>query len=63
VEGIRCAAMFNAFLAECAARGFRIAPLRALLDSASRYERARLAQARIAGRDGDVCWQESAVVH
>lgn len=63
VEGIRCAALFDAFLAECAARGIRIVPLRSLLDPAARYERAELEQAPIPGRDGDVCWQKSAVVH
>jgi undecaprenyl phosphate-alpha-L-ara4FN deformylase len=61
VEGIRCAALFDAFLGECATRNIRIAPLRALLDSAAQYERAELAQAPVAGRDGDVCWQKSAV--
>jgi undecaprenyl phosphate-alpha-L-ara4FN deformylase len=62
VEGSRCADLFDAFLDECARRGVRIAPLRALLDSAVRYERAGLALAPIAGRDGDFCWQASAAV-
>jgi undecaprenyl phosphate-alpha-L-ara4FN deformylase len=63
VEGMRCAPLFDAFLGECAARGIRVLPLGALLDATASYERAELVQAPVAGREGDVCWQKSAVTH
>jgi undecaprenyl phosphate-alpha-L-ara4FN deformylase len=63
VEGIRCASLFHTFLGECAARGIRVVPLRALLDSGARHERAEIVQGPVAGREGNVCWQKSALVH
>jgi undecaprenyl phosphate-alpha-L-ara4FN deformylase len=61
VEGIVCARMFDEFLGACAARGIRPVPLRALLDAAGARETDTLALAPIAGRDGDVGWQSSAL--
>ncbi|HVS23941.1 MAG TPA: 4-deoxy-4-formamido-L-arabinose-phosphoundecaprenol deformylase [Gammaproteobacteria bacterium] len=61
VEGIVCAALFDEFLRSCAARGVRPVPLRALLDAAAARETDTLALAPIAGRDGDVGWQGSAL--
>ncbi len=62
VEGIACAELFDEFLGSCAARGIRPVPLRALLDAEGARETDTLALAPIAGRDGDVCWQRSALV-
>jgi undecaprenyl phosphate-alpha-L-ara4FN deformylase len=61
VEGIACAELFDAFLSACAARGIRPVPLGALLDAAGARETDTLVLAPIAGRDGDVGWQRSAL--
>ena len=61
VEGIACAAMFDEFLAACAARDIRPVPLRSLLDADAARVSDTLALAPIAGRDGDVGWQQSAL--
>ena len=63
VEGIACAGLFDAFLAECKARDIRPVPLAGLLDDGTLYAEDSLAQAPIAGRDGNVCWQQSALAH
>ena len=61
VEGIACAEMFDEFLRSCAARGIRPVPLRALLDAGAKRDMDTLALGSIAGRDGDVAWQRSAL--
>jgi undecaprenyl phosphate-alpha-L-ara4FN deformylase len=61
VEGIACSELFDEFLRSCAARGIRPVPLRALLDAATARETDTLALGPIAGRDGDVGWQRSAL--
>ena len=61
VEGIARAGLFTGFLARCRERGIRIVPLRALLDDGARYDRDTIAQAPVPGREGDVCWQRSAL--
>jgi undecaprenyl phosphate-alpha-L-ara4FN deformylase len=61
VEGGACAQMFDAFLSACAARGIRPVPLRELLVANAAPETDELALAPIAGREGDVGWQRSAL--
>ena len=61
VEGGACAQMFDAFLGACAARGIRPVPLRELLVANAAPETDELALAPIAGREGDVGWQRSAL--
>jgi undecaprenyl phosphate-alpha-L-ara4FN deformylase len=61
VEGGACAAMFDAFLSACAARGIRPVPLRELLAADGEPRADKLALAPIAGREGDVGWQRSAL--
>ena len=61
VEGGACAQMFDAFLGACAARGIRPVPLRELLSAGDDPEPDELALAPIAGREGDVGWQRSAL--
>jgi len=63
VEGIARADLFTDFLARHRTRGIRLVPLRELLDQGSRFEQDTIAQAPLAGRDGDVCWQRSALPH
>jgi undecaprenyl phosphate-alpha-L-ara4FN deformylase len=63
VEGIVCAGLFDAFLSDCAARDIQPVPLTRLLDGAAPYAQDTLIQAPIAGRDGNVCWQQSALAH
>src|SRR5262249_42879139 len=62
VEGGTCAELFDSFLSSCAARGIRPVPLRTLLDAAPARETDTLALAPIAGREGNVGWQRSALV-
>jgi undecaprenyl phosphate-alpha-L-ara4FN deformylase len=62
VEGGACAEMFDAFLGACAARGIRPVPLRELLSAGGDPEPDELALAPIAGREGDVGWQRSALL-
>jgi len=61
VEGIQCAGLFDAFLAECAQRDIELKPLRDIVQANAPYERDAIAQAPIAGREGNVCWQRSAL--
>ena len=61
VEGGACAEMFDAFLSACAMRGIRPVPLRDLLAAAGEPQLDELAVAPIAGREGDVGWQRSAL--
>ncbi len=62
VEGRVCAPLFDRFLTECRRRDIRPVPLAALLDS-SAPPREPIALAPIEGREGDVCWQASALAH
>ena len=62
VEGGACAQMFDASSGACAARGIRPVPLRELLVGRRRAASpTTLALAPIAGREGDVGWQRSAL--
>jgi undecaprenyl phosphate-alpha-L-ara4FN deformylase len=62
VEGGICASLFDAFLHTCSARGIRPVPLRSLLPpNAAACEEDEIAAAPVAGREGDVCWQRSAL--
>ena len=61
VEGIACAELFDAFLATCTSRGTELVPLRALPELAATLADDGIAQAPVAGREGDVCWQASAL--
>jgi undecaprenyl phosphate-alpha-L-ara4FN deformylase len=61
VEGGACAQMFDAFLGACAARGIRPVPLRDLLPAGGDAQPDELVLAPIAGREGDVGWQRSAL--
>lgn len=61
VEGGACAPMFDAFLRACAARGIRPVPLRELLASGGEPGADELVPAPIAGREGNVGWQRSAL--
>jgi len=62
VEGRVCAPLFDEFLTACEQRGIRPVPLKALLGGAA-LPREPIALAPIAGREGDVCWQRSALAH
>jgi undecaprenyl phosphate-alpha-L-ara4FN deformylase len=61
VEGISRASLFAEFLAECARRRVQLGPLRNVLRPDVRYPRDGVVAAPIEGREGDVCWQRSAV--
>lgn len=61
VEGIARARLFAEFLSESAQRGVEIGPLRSVLGPGASYPRDGVVAAPVAGRDGDVCWQRSAV--
>ena len=61
VEGGTCAQMFDTFLSSCAARGIRPVPLRELLAAGGELNVDELVPAPIAGREGDVGWQRSAL--
>ena len=62
VEGIACAAMFEDFLDQAAARGIRWATLRTLLDESPRpIPTGRAIQAPMPGREGEVCQQARGV--
>jgi undecaprenyl phosphate-alpha-L-ara4FN deformylase len=63
VEGIICSELFDTFLTACAERGVRPQPLRSIFDAGASRAQDALAQAPIAGREGDVCWQRSALEH
>jgi undecaprenyl phosphate-alpha-L-ara4FN deformylase len=60
VEGRVCAPLFDRFLTACRERDIRVLPLKALLGDAE-LPREPIALAPIAGREGDVCWQRSAL--
>jgi len=60
VEGIARAGLFADFLAEAARRGVEIGPLRNALGPDASYPRDGVVAAPVAGREGDVCWQQSA---
>ena len=62
VEGRVCAPLFDQFLTACTQRGIQPVPLKALL-GAQVLAREAIALAPIAGREGDVCWQRSALAH
>ena len=63
VEGIARTKLFAEFLGECKARGIALKPLGEMLADNPPREPDTIAQAPVAGRDGDVCWQRSALVH
>ncbi len=63
VEGIACAQLFGAFLAASRARGVTPVPLERLLSAAGALPEDGVAAAPIAGREGEVCWQRSALAH
>jgi len=63
VEGIVCAGLFAAFLSDCKARGIRPMPLARFLDDGAAFAPDAVAQAPLAGREGNVCWQQSALAH
>jgi undecaprenyl phosphate-alpha-L-ara4FN deformylase len=60
VEGRVCAPLFDRFLTACRERDIRVLPLQALLGDAA-LPQEPIALAAIAGREGDVCWQRSAL--
>lgn len=62
VEGRVCAPLFDRFLTACRERGIAPVPLKALLGAAA-LPREPIALAPIGGREGDVCWQRSALAH
>lgn len=59
VEGIVCARMFDEFLASCRERGIDLSRMRDLPQLADVDKQDFIAQAPVAGRDGEVCWQRS----
>jgi undecaprenyl phosphate-alpha-L-ara4FN deformylase len=59
VEGIVCASMFRAFLADCRERGIELVPLGKLLDVQAQAPEDRITEAPLPGRAGTVCWQAS----
>ena len=63
VEGIARTNLFADFLDECKTRGIRLEPLGEVLADNPARENDAIAQAPVAGRDGDVCWQRSALTH
>jgi undecaprenyl phosphate-alpha-L-ara4FN deformylase len=60
VEGRVCAPLFDRFLTACRERDIRPLPLKALLGDAA-LSQEPIALGPIAGREGDVCWQRSAL--
>lgn len=62
VEGIVCAETFDRFLSACRERAIELLPLGRLLDGAEPAEDG-IALGPIAGREGNVCWQTSALAH
>jgi undecaprenyl phosphate-alpha-L-ara4FN deformylase len=63
VEGVARTTLFAEFLDECKARHVRLQALGDVLTDNPPREIDAIAQAPVAGRDGDVCWQRSALVH
>lgn len=62
VEGIACAGVFDRFLVACRERAIELLPLGRLLDGSVPAEDG-IAQSPVEGREGNVCWQASALVH
>jgi undecaprenyl phosphate-alpha-L-ara4FN deformylase len=63
-EGGVCAGLFDAFLSSCRARDIRPMPLERLLTGSGADDdddEDTVTQAPIAGREGQVCWQRSAL--
>jgi len=63
VEGIVCAGLFHAFLTGSKARDIQPVPLTRLLEKDAAYAPDAVAEAPLAGREGNVCWQQSALAH
>ncbi len=63
VEGRVCAALFDGFLVACRHRDIVPVPLRELLGDIAHLPVEPIALAPVAGREGDVCWQRSALAH
>lgn len=61
VEGIARADLFDRFLAACGQRAIELCPLRELPELAAPLGEDGIAQGPVAGREGDVCWQRSAL--
>jgi len=61
VEGIVRAPLFDRFLQLCRDRGIGLGPLGGLRQIEDASARDWIAQAPIEGREGDVCWQASAL--
>lgn len=61
VEGIARAALFDDFLTSCRARNIAVVPLGRLPQLPRATLRDRIVQAPVAGRDGNVCWQATAL--
>ena len=61
VEGIVCAPLFDEFLQLCRARGIGLGRLGDLRQLGNVTGQDWIAQAPVNGRDGDVCWQASAL--
>lgn len=63
VEGIVCAPIFDSFLTLCRRRQIRLLPLRDLPQLEQSLPQDSIAQAPVSGREGDVCWQRSALAN
>ena len=63
VEGIARTTLFTDFLDMCRERALRLHALGDVLAGTPALDTDAIAQAPVAGRDGDVCWQRSALVH
>ncbi len=63
VEGIARTTLFAEFLESCRTRAIRLQPLNDVLADHMPSEPDTIAQAPVPGRDGDVCWQRSALLH
>lgn len=61
VEGLSCATLFDSFLNSCAQRGIDVKPLGRALEATEPPADDEIRQAPVPGRDGDLCWQRSAL--
>jgi undecaprenyl phosphate-alpha-L-ara4FN deformylase len=61
VEGMSRAGLFREFLAMARERNLRLVPLHELVAKAGQVGTDEIAQAVISGREGNVCWQASAI--
>jgi len=61
VEGIACAALFDDFLTRCDERDLPLMPLGNLEELRNCEARDTIAAAPVAGREGDIAWQRSAL--